>query len=104
LQSISNFTAGSRQFEKVSYKAKLRHLATFCDFGEYLDQALQDRLACRLRSEAMEKAFAFEIRPHSEARTGDSSESGSHCMEHAAAQGRDATTFSVESVAVSNRK
>jgi len=53
LQSISNLTAGSRQLEKVSYKAKLRYLATYCDFGEYLDQALRDRLACRLKSEAM---------------------------------------------------
>ena len=31
LQSSSNFTAGSRQLEKVSYKADLRHLAAYCE-------------------------------------------------------------------------
>jgi len=39
----------------ADYEAELRRLATHCDFGEYLDQALRDRLVCGLRSEATQK-------------------------------------------------
>ena len=39
----------------ADYEAELRRLATLCDFGEYLDQALRDRLVCGLRSEATQE-------------------------------------------------
>ena len=42
------------------YVAELRRLATTCDFGEYLDQALRDRLVCGLRSEATQKSLLSE--------------------------------------------
>jgi len=38
--------------ESISnYVAELRRLTTHCDFGEYLDQALRDRLVCGIRHE-----------------------------------------------------
>jgi len=36
----------------ADYEAELRRLAIHCQFGEYLDQALQDRLVCGLKSDA----------------------------------------------------
>ena len=35
--------------------AALRRLATTCDFKEYLEQALRDRLVCGLRHEPTQK-------------------------------------------------
>jgi len=104
LQSISNCTAGSGQSEKVSYKAKLRYLATYCDFGEYLDQALRDRLACRLRSEAMQKHLLSksDLTLKRELEIAQSQEAAARNMQQL--KEGDASTFSVESVALSNRK
>ena len=39
----------------AEYIAELRKLATPCEFGQYLDQALHDRLVCGLRSETTQK-------------------------------------------------
>ena len=44
----------------AEYIAELRKLATPCEFGEYLDQALRDRLVCGLRSEAIQKRLLSE--------------------------------------------
>lgn len=35
----------------AEYIAELRHLATHCKFGDYLNEALRDRLVCGLRNE-----------------------------------------------------
>jgi len=37
------------------YMAELRHLATMCEFNDYLDQALRDRLVCGLCHEPIQK-------------------------------------------------
>ncbi len=39
----------------ADYIATLRKLALHCEFEEYLDQALQDRLVCGLLSEHIQK-------------------------------------------------
>ena len=39
----------------AEYIAELCKLATPCEFGQYLDQALRDRLVCGLRSETTQK-------------------------------------------------
>ena len=39
----------------LEYMAELRRLAVHCEFGNYLDQALRDRLVCGLRSENIQK-------------------------------------------------
>ena len=44
----------------AEYIAELRKLATPCKFGEYLDQALRNRLVCGLRSEAIQKRLLSE--------------------------------------------
>ena len=44
----------------AEYIAELRKLATPCEFWEYLDQALRDRLVCGLRSEAIQKRLLSE--------------------------------------------
>ena len=40
--------------------AELRRLAVHCDFENYLDQALRDRLVCGLRSENTQKCLLCE--------------------------------------------
>ena len=43
--------------ESISeYVAELRRLATHCEFGDYLEQALRDRLVCGIRHENTEAA------------------------------------------------
>jgi hypothetical protein len=37
----------------AQFMAQLRHLAENCDFKEYLDQALHDRLVCGIRNESV---------------------------------------------------
>ena len=44
----------------LEYVAELRRLATHCEFGEYRDQALRDRLVCGLRSESIQKRLLSE--------------------------------------------
>ena len=44
----------------AEYITELRKLATPCEFGEYLNQALRDRLVCGLRSEAIQKRLLSE--------------------------------------------
>ena len=39
---------------------ELRRLATHCEFGDYLDQALRDRLVCGIRSENIQKHLLIE--------------------------------------------
>ena len=39
------------------YAAKLRRLATSCEFGEFLNEALRDRFVCGLRNENTQNAF-----------------------------------------------
>ena len=39
----------------AEYEAELRRLATHCDYGAFLEQALRDRLVCGLRNEAAQK-------------------------------------------------
>ena len=50
-----------REGESIAqYIAKLRKLSEHCDFREYLDQALRNRLVCGLRSEATQKRLLAE--------------------------------------------
>ena len=42
------------------YMAELRRLATHCDFGDYLEQALRDRLVCGIRHENTQKRLLSE--------------------------------------------
>ena len=39
----------------AQFVAELRRLATHCNFGGYLDEALRDRLVCGLRSETTQR-------------------------------------------------
>ena len=42
------------------YVAELRRLSTHCDFREYLNEALRDRLVCGLRNESAQKRLLSE--------------------------------------------
>ena len=44
----------------AEYLAELRRMATRCDFGAYLEEALRDRLVCGLRSESTQKRLLSE--------------------------------------------
>ena len=44
----------------AKYKAELRRLAASCKFGDYLPQAIRDRLICGLRSEGTQKRLLVE--------------------------------------------
>ena len=44
----------------AEYVAELRRLATHCQFGEYLDEALRDRLVCGMRNAATQKRLLSE--------------------------------------------
>ena len=46
----------------ADYMAELRHLATTCQFNEYLEQALRDRLVCGLCHEPTQKKLLTESR------------------------------------------
>ena len=44
--------------ESISeYVAALRKLFTFCEFGDQVDDALRDRLICRVHSEVLQKVL-----------------------------------------------
>ena len=47
----------------AEYLAELRRLASKCNFGAYLDEALRDRLVCGQRSEAIQKRLLSEPEP-----------------------------------------
>ena len=44
----------------ADYVAELRRLATSCEFGEFLDEALRDRFVCGLKSEAARRRLLTE--------------------------------------------
>ena len=44
----------------AQFVAELRRLATRCDFGEYLTEALRDRLVCGLSSEPAQRKLLGE--------------------------------------------
>lgn len=44
----------------AAYSAELRRLATHCEFGDFLNDALRDRLVCGLRSEVMQRKLLSE--------------------------------------------
>ena len=44
----------------AEYVVELRRLATHCQFGEYLDEALRDRLVCGMRNTATQKRLLSE--------------------------------------------
>ena len=45
----------------AEYMAELRRLSVHCEFGDYLNQALRDRLVCGLRSETIQKRLLSEV-------------------------------------------
>ena len=49
----------------AEYIAELKKLSIHCEFGDYLNQALRDRLVCGLRSEAPAEATTGIVRSHS---------------------------------------
>ena len=56
LQSVSTSTVELKSGESVTeFAAELRRLATHCQFGTHLNEALRDRLMCGLSSEAAQK-------------------------------------------------
>jgi len=44
----------------AEYVAELRRLAATCEFGEFLNDALRDRLVCGLRNESVQKRLLSE--------------------------------------------
>ena len=44
----------------AEYVAELRRLATDCEFGDYLGEALRDRLVCGTRSSSVQKRLLSE--------------------------------------------
>ena len=44
----------------AQYLASLRKLAEKCEFGEFLDQALRDKLVCGIRNEAIQRRLLTE--------------------------------------------
>ena len=44
----------------AEYVAELRRLAAHCDFGDYLEEALRDRLVCGLSKESIQKRLLSE--------------------------------------------
>ena len=44
----------------TAYMAELRRLASTCDFGAFLEEALRDRLVCGLANESIQKRLLTE--------------------------------------------
>ena len=80
----------------ADYEAELRRLATHCEFGEYLDQALRDRLVSGLRSEATDLTLkrALEIAQSQEAAERNTQQ----------LKAGNTSTLNVESVSVSSKR
>ena len=54
-----------RRYQKLlesiaEYVAELRKAASFCEFGDFLDDALRDRFVCGLQSELAQKRLVME--------------------------------------------
>ena len=47
----------------AEYLAELRRLATHCQFGDYLEEALRDRFVCGLRNGGTQKRLLSETEP-----------------------------------------
>ena len=45
----------------AEYLAELRRLSTHCSFGDYLEEALRDRLVCGIHSESIQKRLLAEV-------------------------------------------
>ena len=45
----------------VDYLVELRRLTTYCEFGDYLEQALRDRLVCGIQRESIQKRLLAEV-------------------------------------------
>ena len=45
----------------ADYLAELRRLSAHCEFKDYLDEALRDRLVCGLRSESIQRKLLAEV-------------------------------------------
>ena len=61
------------------YVAELRRLATTCEFGDFLNDALRDRLVCGLRNESVQKRLS--VRGQS-----DFCQSTGTCSQHGASR------------------
>ena len=74
----------------LDYEAEPRRLATHCEFGDYLDQALRDGLVCGIRSD-LEHSEASTNRGgfHSYAGGGVSTGNGGDSPEHSIHEGKD---------------
>ena len=85
----------------ADYEAELRRLATHCDFGEYLDQALRDRLVCGLKSEKhlLSKSDLTLKRALEIAQSQEAAERNTQQLKEG-----DISTLSIESVTVSSKK
>ena len=40
---------------------ELRRLTTYCEFGDYLEQAVRDRFVCGIHSESMQDDFWLKL-------------------------------------------
>ncbi|MDD9817031.1 MAG: reverse transcriptase domain-containing protein, partial [Gammaproteobacteria bacterium] len=88
----------------ADYEAELRRLAIHCQFGEYLDQALRDRLVCGLKSEATQRRLLSEPdltlkRAIEVAQSMEAAERNTQQL-----KGGEASVNSIESATVSDRK
>ena len=45
----------------ADYLAELRRLTTYCEFGDYLEQALTDQLVSGIRSESIQERLLAEV-------------------------------------------
>ena len=45
----------------ADYDANLRKLATYCQFAEYLEDALRDQFVCGLRHEVVQRKLLSEL-------------------------------------------
>ena len=66
----TDFTIAFNVKESVStFAANLKHLASTCNFGTHLNEALRDRFVCGLRSKEIQKKFLTEEHNFDEALT-----------------------------------